>query len=296
MTIHRVTNQMMNERAYLSLQTGLGRLARSQEQLTTGRVLNRPSDSPTDTTSAMRMRSALADQRQYARNADDGLGWLGQTDSTLTSVLGQVRRAREVGIQGVNSVAQGTQAREALAVEVEQIRASLLSAADTRYLGRPVFGGITTGDRAYDADGAFVGVPGQVTRTVGDGTRVAVNVVGTDVFGPDGDSLFDDLGRLADALRAGDLGAVQGGLDALSTALDRVSSVLADAGTRYNRVERAAQTARDAELDLTVSLSRVENVDLARATMDLKLHEVAYQAALAATARLVQPSLADFLR
>ena len=43
-------------------------------------------------------------------------------------------------------------------------------------------------------------------------------------------------------------------------------------------------------------MAQVENVDIARAAMDLKMHEVAYQAGLAATARLVQPSLSDFLR
>ena len=54
--------------------------------------------------------------------------------------------------------------------------------------------------------------------------------------------------------------------------------------------------AKDTVFELTSSLSEIENVDLARATIDLKMQEVAYQAALASTARLVQPSLADFLR
>ena len=40
----------------------------------------------------------------------------------------------------------------------------------------------------------------------------------------------------------------------------------------------------------------MENTDLAKATVDLQLQQVAYQAALAATARVIQPSLQDFLR
>ena len=60
MTITRVTQGMMMDRSYLSLQTGLSRLAKTQEHLSTGRVLNRPSDSPTDTTSAMRLRASLS--------------------------------------------------------------------------------------------------------------------------------------------------------------------------------------------------------------------------------------------
>ena len=40
----------------------------------------------------------------------------------------------------------------------------------------------------------------------------------------------------------------------------------------------------------------IENVDLAEATIQLKMQEVGYQAALGATSRVIQPSLLDFLR
>jgi len=296
MTINRVTQNMMMDRSYLSLQTGLNRLARTQEQLTTGRVLNRPSDSPTDTTSAMRMRAALADERQHTRNAQDGLGWLGQIDTQVTSMLGQVRRGRELALQGANAGVQSPQAREALAAEVDQLRESLISAANTTYLGRPVFGGMVSGGAAYDPAGNYIGVPGDVVRTIAKDVKVKVNVDGPDVFGPVGANVFDDLAALSTALRAGDQAGISTAIDALAVAQDRMTSTLADVGTRYNRLDRAVQTSLDTTLSLTASLSEIENVDLAKATMELSMHEVAYQAALASTARLVQPSLSDFLR
>jgi len=296
MALTRVTQHMMMDRSYAFLQVGLGRLAKTQEQLASGRVINRPSDSPTDATSAMRIRASLADQQQYLRNTEDGIGWLGQIDVTLTSVSGQIRRARELGLQAANDANASPQAREALAVEIEQIRDSLISAANANYLGRPVFGGLVNGDKAYAPDGSFVGVEGDVVRTVARGVKVPVNVDGPDVFGPDGNNLFDDLGQLAASIRAGDSAGLGAPIDDLHVGLTRVTSALGDVGARYNRVERARQAAEDLTLSLSSSLSQVENVDLARATLDLKLQEVAYQAGLAATARLVQPSLSDFLR
>jgi flagellar hook-associated protein 3 FlgL len=296
MTINRVTQGMMMDRSYLSLQTGLSRLAKTQEQLSTGRILNRPSDSPTDTTAAMRMRASLADETQYARNAEDGLGRLGQTDVTLQSMLNQVRLVQQRALQSVNPLNQSPAAREALAAEIEQLRESLIDGANTTYLGRPVFGGIVNGSAAYDASGSFVGVTGNVQRTIGKDVKVAVNIDGPDVFGPPGASLFDTLTAMADSVRAGTMATTQTELTSLDTAMNRMTSALADVGTRTNRLDRAAQSAKDAVLELTSSLSEIENVDLARATMDLKMQEVAYQAALASTARLVQPSLADFLR
>ena len=59
-----------------------------QEQLSSGRQVTRPSDSPVATVSAMQYRSQLRQTDQYARNAQDGLGFLGATDQTLTGMIG----------------------------------------------------------------------------------------------------------------------------------------------------------------------------------------------------------------
>ena len=67
-------------------------------------------------------------------------------------------------------------------------------------------------------------------------------------------------------------------------------------GAAYNRVDAAERKGQDALVTLRSSLSEVEDTDLPKAMVDLQMHEVAYQAALAATARVVQPSLVDFLR
>lgn len=296
MTTFRVTQTMLSQRSLEGMQLGLGRLARTQEQLSTGRLINRPSDDPTGATSAMRVRSSIADAQQHARNAEDGLGWLGQVDSTLVSMTDQVRRAQALALQGANTAAMGAAAREALATEVDQIRQSLVSVANTTYLGRPVFGGTTAGGAAYDASGAYVGDAGSVVRTVGDGIKVRVDADAQSAFGPHGANLFADLDALSAALRSGDSAGIATGIDALGAGLERITAALADVGTRYGRVEQSLARAGDAELSLSSALSGIENTDLPRAMVDLQLQEVAYQAALASTARVMQPSLLEFLR
>ncbi|WP_224122173.1 flagellin N-terminal helical domain-containing protein [Nocardioides mangrovi] len=291
---------MLMYRSYNGMQTAMDRVASVQEQLTTGRVINRPSDDPTGATIAMRIRSAVNDQTQYVRNANDALGWLNQIDGTLGTVTSQVTRARDLAVQA-NSGAAGATSREALATEIDQIRAGLISNANVTYLDRPVFGGVTAGGTAYTSDGELsdpdaIGLGTGVVRTVADGTKVRVDIEGPEVFGDDGDNLFDHLTALAAALRSGDLDAVSDNVDALDTDVKRITNVRSDIGARTNRVEQAQSVASDAQLSLNNSLSEVENVDLAKATVDLQLQEVAYQAALAATSRVVQPSLLDFLK
>jgi flagellar hook-associated protein 3 FlgL len=296
MAVTRVTQHMMSSHSMDAMQTSLSRLAKLQEQLSTGRVLNRPSDSPTDTTSAMRIRSSLTDVRQYGRNAEDGNGWLSTIDAALTNANDQVLRARDLALQGANEGVAGQTARDALAAEVDQIRAGLINTANSNYLGRPVFGGVTAGAQAYDATGAYVGTPGAVNRTIGEGTSVRVDVDGNAAFGPAGNSVFDHLAALSTALRTGNQAGISASITALQADRDTITTTQAEVGSRQNRVETAIQAAADGELRLRSSLSTVENADLPKTIVDLQMQQVAYQASLGATARVMQPSLLDFLR
>lgn len=292
----RMTQNMLAERSTLSLQGSLQRLARTQETLSTGKRINRPSDSPADSSTAMRLRVSVADQDRYLRSAQDGLGRLATMDSTMASMADNLRRANELALQGANGATSAT-AREALAVEVDQLREGLLSQANTTYLGRPVFGGVTPGTRAFDDAGTYVGsTAGQVTRTVADGVKLRVDLPGTDVVGPDGANLFDDLTALSAALRADDVAGVRVGITAMQSRLTNLGEQQARVGSVQRRADVAIQEATDRGFALRASLSEVEDADFPRTMIDLKVNEVAYQAALGATARVMQPSLLDFLR
>jgi flagellar hook-associated protein 3 FlgL len=295
----RATQQSISARVMSGLQTNLSRMGQLQEQLSSGKLISRPSDSPTGTVSAMSLRSEIRSAEQYARNADDGLGWLGTLDGTLTSGLDQVRRVRDLTLQGMSAGTGGSaEARSALSVEVRNIRESLIQLGNTKYLNRPVFGGITQGDRAYEVDGTFrTGPVGEVRRTVGDDTSVRVDLDGPTAFGVDGadDQLFTALQSIADNL-TGDPDALTADLVNLDTAIARLQTALSGVGAGYNRVEQMRQNADNRALTLRGQLSDVEDIDLPQTIMDVKLQETAYQAALAATARVIQPSLLDYLR
>ena len=97
-------------------------------------------------------------------------------------------------------------------------------------------------------------------------------------------------------LRAGDQAGISASITALDGDRDRITTTQTDVGSRQIRVEAAIQAAADNELKLSTSLSNVENADLPKVIVDLQMQQVAYQASLAATARVMQPSLLDFLR
>ena len=295
MTSARITQRQSVTTSLAALQLGMSRLARSQEKMSSGRNINRPSDSPTGTNDAMRLRAALAAKTQYSTNAQDGASWLGTADSTLTSMLDEVRRARDLVVQGASTGNSDPDAREALAQEVTQIRAGLLSESNTQYLGRPLFGGTTANTIAYDSTGTYVGDGNDVNRTVGDGISIAVNVTGPKAFSSGSDSLFGVLDDIVNQLRT-DPASLGTSLTRLDAVTGSMKTALSDVGARENRVDTAMSNLDSTTLDTKAALSNVEDVDIASATMDLQMQEVSYQASLAATARVIQPSLVDFLK
>jgi flagellar hook-associated protein 3 FlgL len=301
-TIHsaqsRVTQRAIAAQTLSGLQANLGKLGELQNKLSSGREISRPSDSPTGTVSAMQFRSEIRTNEQWSRNAADGIGWLGTIDQTLTSALDSTRRARDLTLQGLNSGAGSAQSREALAAEIDQLRTGLIGLANTRYLDRPVFGGTTPGTQSYDAAGAYAGPATSlpVLRTVGASATVRVDQTGPEVFGPDGANLFDVLGKISADLRANDITALRADLGDLDTAMRRIQGKLSEVGANYNRVEQMRKAAEDRVISLRASLAGVEDIDLPRTIVDLQMQQVAYEAALGATQRIVTPSLADFLR
>lgn len=291
----RVTERSISTTILNNLQGNLKRIGETQQQMSSGKLITRASDNPGGAVAAMQLRSETARQQQYSRNSDDGLGWLGVADSTLTTVIEQVNRARDLTLQAMNTGAAGKEARSAISLEVGEIRSEVLGLANATYLDRPVFGGTATGTVAFDDTGTYVGDTGSVMRTVGNSARVRVDVDGEDTFGTGAAQLFAVLEGVTTAITDNPEDLVAG-LDAIDAASELLRAAHAGIGARYNQLTKARQAADDRVVDLASQLSNVEDIDLPKTITDLQLRETAYQAALAAAAKVVQPSLVEFLR
>ena len=310
----RITHRAVAQTSLLGLGGNLDRIGKLQQQLTSGRVLNAPSDSPTGTNTAMQVRQSTAAITQQARNISDGKSWLDTADTALNTMLDQVRKVRDLTLSGLNTGSVQGNSASAISTELTSLRQSLLELANQTINGRPVFGGATTGTTAYDVStGAFVGVGGTGTvggvateltvplvRRVSDSEVVRVDITGPEAFGDaaDGRDLFAVVGDIAaHVLTAGtDPAPLQADLAALDAAFTRLLTSAADIGARAARLETAEEVNADLQLTLRGQLADVEEIDLPKTIMDLNMQQVGYQAALGATAKAIQPTLLDFLR
>jgi flagellar hook-associated protein 3 FlgL len=293
--LSRVTNQTMMASAQRNLQSNRGQLALRQEQASSLRALTRPSDNPTAAAAALDVRAQQSAAGQYDRNISNGTAWLATVDTAMTASVNILSQVRDLTVQGGNG-SLNQDAKDALAIQVESLKADLLSQANTTYQGRTVFAGNS------DAGAAFTGTPLAFTGTAGASVerRVAPNVTvqvdadGAAVFGTGADSVFGLLDNIAGELRAG--GDPTARLNELDKRLGAVSAQHADVGARQAGILKAKDTNVELKGSLEAQRSGLEDLDLGQAVLDLKLQEVNYQAALAVTARVLPSTLMDFLR
>jgi len=148
MSVTRVTQRMLVDGSVGQLQSSLSRLAAVQEQLPTGRVVNRASDAPTEAATAMRLRAEIAQQTQYSRNADNGLSWLATVDTALSGMSDSVRRAREIALPGASSGTAPPSPRPALPPQHDPPPARPSAPPNARSPARPASCRVRRGPRA----------------------------------------------------------------------------------------------------------------------------------------------------
>lgn len=299
-TIGRVTHFTVRNSTLNNVQANLQRMADLQAQMSSGKKINAASDDPSGTADVLRLQGEQRQLAQYDRNASDGEAWLTTINDALSTSLSTLRKARDLTVQGGNG-ALGLNSRVALAQEIEGLKDNLLAQANTTYLGRSVFAGTTAGAAftdgttpatAYEFSGADV--DGTVTRTVASGTVIRVDSSGSAVFGEGADSVFALLDSISATLRAG--GDPSDQLDAIDGHLDAMTTEIASVGARQNQIDAAQDLISQSKLTATTRLSAVQDIDLAQIILDLGAQEVAYKGALAAGAKVLQPTLLDFLR
>ena len=292
--VSRITGQMLQQSAQLNLQTSMAALAKLQSQAGTQKLISKPSDDPAGAGESMRIR---ADQRaltQYATNINDGMAWLSTADSALSNATDTMQTVRDLVVQGANSGSLNPAAREAIATQLDSLKAALLSTANTKYAGRSIFAGNSDAGEAFTAAYATTAAAGSsVDRRVSPTATVRVDADGATAFGTGATSAFALIDTIAADLRAGnDVTTHIAGVDnALSSILGEQSRV----GSRYNQLETSKELNMSQAGSLENQRASVEDVDLSKVILELKTQEVAYQTALAVTSRALQPTLMSFL-
>lgn len=303
----RITNNMVFGATTRHAKAHLEKLFTLQNQLASGKKITRPSDDPTGMDLSMLLRGTLSQQTQYQENIQNAGTWLKVTDGALDEAHSVLGRARELAVRGANDT-QSTDERRAMAEEVVQLREQLQVIANSEVNGRFMFAGTKTvvqgpytlpfPDPTPPAtEITYAGNDASMDVEVVPGVTLPFNTSGTAAFGAaaDADRAFKVLEDLEIALRAGDTDAVSANINRLDKAMTRVTTERAVVGSRINRLDLLENRYADAEVSYKERLSEVEEPEFADVVSQVMQQEAVYQASLAASAKIIQPSLLQFL-
>lgn len=289
----RVTNKMISQTVLNNLYAAQRRLMKTQDQLSSLQVVSKPSDDPVIAARVLNLNTVLGQNEQYGRNIADALSWVEMTETTLGKVNDVLQRVRELAVYGASGTLEDT-SRRALAEEVGQLLDNAVELANTSLAGRYIFGGTRTDAPPFAAGGTYAGNTERLSWEISQGVVMEVSVDGKAAFLDSG--VFSALQNLRDHLLAGDTAKVGGeDLAALDAAIDNVLNLRAALGARANRLEALKSQMESEQVNYQALKSKLNDVDLAAAVTEYKMNENAYQAALNVGARIILPSLVDFL-
>lgn len=135
---------------------------------------------------------------------------------------------------------------------------------------------------------------------VGIGDKIEVNVIGTKVFGAvsgtgNVGSNIENFLSFVSALKTNDVAGIKQAITDMDQFANDVLEQRADVGARTNRLELTKNRLDDQYTNFNELMSNNEDADMAEVIMNLKNEENVYKASLSAGARIIQPSLIDFL-
>jgi flagellar hook-associated protein 3 FlgL len=287
----RVTNRMISDSALRGLQANLSRNQLLQEQMSSGKLVTRPSDNPAAATSSMQLRTQQRLDAQYLSNIGNASGRLATADTAVQTISTLLIRAKELAV-GAQNPSLPDAGRAAISAELVVIQKGVTDAYNTQWLGRPIFGGTAQGSAAIDADGAYIGNDQPVTARIAREVSIRIDISGR---AAGADIVPGLLSEMADNITAGavDTEGFQDQLDAIHQTL---LTAAGDIGARAAQVDTTKNRVDNEMLDLKTRISDNVDIDLPKAILELQASAVAYQASLGAAGKILQTSLMDYLR
>ena len=322
----RITQKNLT-RAYLSgLNRNINQLAKSNERLSSGKRINRVSDSVTDAQKALKVRNQLLNNEQFTRNIQSIQNEISAQESSamqMNQILIDVKGLLVKAGSGLNSDSDLT----IIANELEEINNSIVQLVNVKTSDRYTFSGLNNeAPISIQNDGTvlFNGVnvdeildtdlkDDSIFIDVGIGMKfnndqldessvVKLNTSAIQLLGYGKNSqgipnnLVSMLNKAVKDLKSGDVSQLSNYQNQLKESNDRLLIQVTDIGTRYAYLENTINRLENEKLNLTEQQNHLESIDYEEETIINKSYDMAYQISLQLGSKVLPLSIFDFMR
>ena len=305
----KVSTSLFFERASTQLGNVQGSLAKTQEQLSTGKQITKPSDEPDKASTVTRLESEMARQKSYQETLTTVQTRLTSQETSLRNVSDVLIRIKELTVQAANDTVSSAD-RKAIGLEIIGLRDQLLSQANAQDTnGNFLFAGSrsTQAPYALDANGhiTYQGDQSRMKVQVGDNRRMNANTPGSDVFlrvvrddgkgNQVGVNFFEALKDLSDAIINGLPKDMDRGLGEIDILQQGISNATAQIGSDMSVVDMQNSVLDETTLRLKSTLSDVQDLDYTGAITRMNKDQLALEAAQSTFAKIAKLTLFNYI-
>lgn len=307
----RVTQRIMVNNYLNNLSKNYKTLGKLQEQLSTGHKVSRPSDNPFVVTRTMELKASIAANERYKQNIEEAIGWTDTQEVALGQINDVLQKVRELTVQGATGT-NSEASKNAISSQIKQLKEQMVEIVNTSYDGRYVFSGQKTTEKPFTINapngdvtynGSDVGLkkelaPGVIMDIgINGGNFFKENYNDADVTGkvdPTGKGIFSTIDKIIKSLENnGDTSSLLGDLD---KNMENITTIRTECGAMQNRLSDMHDKNDSETFNMTGLLAKTYDIDLPETYMQAKVMESVYQASLNVGARILQPSILDYLR
>ncbi|SEF99838.1 flagellar hook-associated protein 3 FlgL [Caloramator fervidus] len=296
----RITHKVLSQNFLANLRVNLENMQKYQNQLSSGHEVQKPSDDPFKVARTMELKASIAANERYHTNIQEGIDWLNTIDVALGQIGDALQTVREKTIQGGNG-AYTKEERLAIAKHIRQLKEHIMQIGNTSYDGRYVFGGDKTTNPPFKMEGdkvIYVGSDNGLYKEMANGVIIDISVKGSsfanEAKNQSEAGVFKTLSKIIEKLENDEDPSML--LGELDEHFNEILRLRADAGARQKRLEDMLSKNETETFNMTELLSKTYDIDVAKKVMEYKVMESVYTASLQTGAKILQPSLLDFLR
>ena len=323
----RITNASMIRSHLYDTQNNLTNMSKINQQISTGKVINTVSDDPHKAIKIMNINNEIKYTEKYNSNIDETVGWMNTTDGALESTGNLLNEIKET----ILKVGNGTYSQNEMKSLNADINEKIKQLADTlnsTYGGKYLFAGTNVDDAplkvvenpdgsvklefSKDKNGQTIPNTDDLKADISSGINIDYNIsVGEILNIKDGNgntvNLLDEINNLSTLMNDIANGDEQTAAKAKETLLndtkgkidtlfDHVVNERTSLGVRVSTAEKIKELNDEDILNIQDVLSKTQDTDVVEKFIELKSAEMIYQASIQVGAKLIQPTILDYIR
>lgn len=323
----RITNASMVRSHLYDTQNNLTNMSKINQQISTGKVINTVSDDPHKAIKIMNMNNEIKYNEKYNSNIDETVGWMNTTDSALESVgnlLGELK-------DSIIKVGNGTYSQndmKSLNADINEKIKQLADTLNSTYGGKYLFGGTNVDDApikvienpdgsvklefSTDKNGQVLPNTDDLKADISSGVSIDYNVSVGELFNITDENgntinLLDEINNLSTLINKAANGNEQefakakeeilnNTQDKIDKLFDHVVNERTSLGVRVSTAEKIKEFNDENILNMKSILSQDQDTDVVEKFIELKSAEMIYQTSIQVGAKLIQPTILDYMR